>query len=103
MNLWFTDEVSNYSKKCVKEGHTEIKFETREAVVGEVNEKILNFIERWKKKQDLSMSLNGNNNIHLFLFNLSPSQASVICIYMCKWKYNSSNSFNPINWMKLQL
>lgn len=60
MNLWFTDEVSNYSKKCVKVGHTERKFETREAVVCEVNEKILNFIERWKKKQDLSMSLNGN-------------------------------------------
>ncbi|KAI8436065.1 hypothetical protein MSG28_004182 [Choristoneura fumiferana] len=53
-----TDEVSNYSKKCVKEGFTEIKFETREAVVREVNEKILNLIQRWKEKQDSSTSFN---------------------------------------------
>ncbi|XP_073945442.1 phosphatidylglycerophosphate synthase 1 [Choristoneura fumiferana] len=52
------DEVSNYSKKCVKEGFTEIKFETREAVVREVNEKILNLIQRWKEKQDSSTSFN---------------------------------------------
>ncbi|XP_047994863.1 CDP-diacylglycerol--glycerol-3-phosphate 3-phosphatidyltransferase, mitochondrial isoform X1 [Leguminivora glycinivorella] len=48
------DEMSNYSKRCVKDGYVETKHASREAVTQEVNEKIINFIQRWKEKQDPS-------------------------------------------------
>lgn len=54
--LSFVDEVSNYSKKCVKEGIVDNKKGTKDIVIKDVNKSITNLIIKWKNIQEAKLS-----------------------------------------------
>lgn len=51
--LYFSGEVSNYSKKCTKNGNIDNKYLKKEVMIEELNRKIESLVERWMENQRL--------------------------------------------------
>lgn len=57
--MLFSDEVSSFSKRCVKDGILEHKQRTPVSMEQEVNDKIGGLIVRWTERQQMRLSSGG--------------------------------------------